>query len=278
MLSELALICDVGCHGSSIIGSAGPIAFLRRRNRAPISTLTPHLRLPLPDRGMERLNMQISRRRLVALGASGLGSAALLPLLAPLLASIDHGFAQTTQPVAPDGDWATLLIRAAENQIGVTVHYDGGYRRIGFPGGNVERSAGVCTDVVIRAYRDAFGFDLQEAVNRDMKKAFSAYPTAWGLARPDSNIDHRRVLNLERFFLRRGAGLSKPADPSGYRPGDLVTQRVGSDLPHIAIVSDRRSADGLRPLVVHNIGAGTRTEDTLAVFPAIYRFRFKPPA
>ena len=221
---------------------------------------------------MERLNMQISRRRLVALGASGLASAAL----SPLLASIDHGFAQTAG--APDGDWATLLIRAAENQIGVTVRYDGGYRRIGFPGGDVERSAGVCTDVVIRAYRDAFGFDLQEAVNRDMKKAFSAYPKAWGLARPDSNIDHRRVLNLERFFLRRGAALPKPADPYGYRPGDLVTQRVGSDLPHIAIVSDRRSADGLRPLVVHNIGAGTRTEDTLAVFPAIYRFRFKPPA
>jgi len=221
--------------------------------------------------------MLISRRRFAALGASGLASAPLVPLLSPS----DHVWGQTAQQAGetagPDS-WAQQLIRAAESQIGVTLRYDGGYRRIAFPGGDVERSAGVCTDVVIRAYRDAFGFDLQQAVNRDMKRAFSAYPRAWGLARPDSNIDHRRVLNLERFFLRRDADLAKPDDPSGYRPGDMVTQRVGSNLPHIAIVSDRRSTDGKRPLVVHNIGAGTRTEDTLEVFPAVYRFRFAPPA
>jgi uncharacterized protein YijF (DUF1287 family) len=233
---------------------------------------------------MERLNMLLSRRQFAALGASGLASAALVPLLS----RSDHGWAQEAQsepqpvpqaggPAEPES-WAQQLIRAAESQIGVTVRYDGGYRRIAFPGGDIDRTIGVCSDVVIRAYRDAFGFDLQRAVNRDMKKAFSAYPKTWGLARPDRNIDHRRVLNLERFFLRRSADLPKPDDPSGYRPGDLVTQRVGSNLPHIAIVSDRRSEDGLRPLVVHNIGAGTRTEDTLAVFPAIYRFRFEPPA
>ena len=165
-----------------------------------------------------------------------------------------------------------------EAQIGVTVRYDGSYRRIAFPGGDVERRVGVCTDVVIRAYRDAFGFDLQQAVNRDMKRAFFAYPKAWGLARPDSNIDHRRVLNLERFFLRKGADLPRPDHPSDYRPGDMITQRIASSLPHIAMISDRKTTDGRRPLVVHNIGAGTRSEDTLEAFPVIHRFRFNPAA
>jgi uncharacterized protein YijF (DUF1287 family) len=218
--------------------------------------------------------MLLSRRRLVALGATGFGSAALANLFSPP----DIGRAQTNGAVVTDTaePWAQALIRAAESQIGVTVRYDGGYWRMGFPGGDVERASGVCTDVVIRAYRDAFGYDLQAAVNRDMQRAFSAYPKAWGLTRPDSNIDHRRVLNLERFFLRLRADLPKPADPADYRPGDLVTQRVGNSLPHIAIVADRLSADSKRPLVVHNIGAGTRVEDTLSVFPVVYRFRFNP--
>jgi len=217
--------------------------------------------------------MQISRRQFAVLGAVGLGSAALVPLLS----RNQDALAQAA--LSPEtGNWAGQLIRAAESQIGVTVRYDGRYRRIAFPGGDIDRAIGVCSDVVIRAYRDAFGFDLQEAVNRDMKKAFSTYPKAWGLSRPDSNIDHRRVLNLEHYFLRREADRPLPEDPSGYRPGDLVTQRVGSNLPHIAIVAERMSADGKRPMVVHNIGAGTRMEDTLDVFPAIYRFRFNPTA
>ena len=205
--------------------------------------------------------MLLSRRRLVALGATGFGSAALANLFLPP----DIGRAQTNGAVVTDTaePWVQALIRAAESQIGVTVRYDGGYRRIGFPGGDVERASGVCTDVVIRAYRD-------------MQRAFSAYPKAWGLTRPDSNIDHRRVLNLERFFLRLRADLPKPADPADYRPGDLATQRVGNSLPHIAIVADRLSADSKRPLVVHNIGAGTRVGDTLSVFPVVYRFRFNP--
>jgi uncharacterized protein YijF (DUF1287 family) len=217
--------------------------------------------------------MTFTRRRFAALAVAGFASSAS----ATLVPNAHLAFAEQALPE----DWALKLIRAAVDQVGVTLRYDGGYRRIGFPGGDVDRSFGVCTDVVIRAYRDAFGYDLQEAVNRDMKRAFSAYPKAWGLSRPDSNIDHRRVLNLERFFLRLEAELPKPGDPAGYRPGDLVTQRVGATrmtLPHIAIVSDRMSADGARPLVVHNIGAGTRLEDTLSVFPVIYRFRFNPRA
>lgn len=220
--------------------------------------------------------MPASRRRFVALGVAGLGSASL----AAIVSRTPHTLAQTIGVTTPDVEaesWARALIDAARSQIGVTVHYDGAYRRLTFPGGDIHRSLGVCTDVVIRAYRDAFGFDLQEAVNRDMKAAFSAYPKTWGLARPDSNIDHRRVLNLERFFLRKGADLPLPDNLSDYRPGDLVTQRVGGRLPHIAIISHRRSAVG-RPLVVHNIGTGTRMEDTLAVFPVIYRFRFNPSA
>ena len=110
--------------------------------------------------------------------------------------------------------------------------------------GDVARERGVCTDVVIRAYRDAFGLDLQKLVHEDMARAFAAYPRRWGLSRPDANIDHRRAPNLQVFFQRRGRALPVSADPADYRPGDLVTQTLPGNLPHIAIVSDARSADG----------------------------------
>ncbi len=226
--------------------------------------------------------MHITRRRFAGLGAAGLG-AALVRSLTDSRPARAQNRPKTQRETGQDErqPWAQILVRAAESQIGVTRRYDPAYRNIAFPDGDVERTGGVCTDVIIRAYRDGFGYDLQEAVNRDMTRAFSAYPKAWALSRPDPNIDHRRVLNLERFFLRRNAGLPKPDSTGDYLPGDLVTQRVGllrQTRPHIAIVSDRLSVDGLRPLVIHNIGAGTRLEDILETFPVVYRFRFNPGA
>ena len=109
---------------------------------------------------------------------------------------------------------ALALIAAARGQIGVTRAYDPGYSRIAYPGGDVPRERGVCTDVVIRAYRDAFGIDLQRAVHEDMAAHFAAYPRHWGLQRPDRNIDHRRVPNLERFWQRAGADLPLPGTPA----------------------------------------------------------------
>lgn len=169
---------------------------------------------------------------------------------------------------------AMALIAAARGQIGVTRAYDPGYSRIAYPGGDVPRARGVCTDVVIRAYRDAFGIDLQRAVHEDMAAHFAAYPRNWGLKRPDKNIDHRRVPNLERFWQRAGANRSLPASPEGWQPGDIFSSLVGTRLPHTGIVSDRASPRGV-PLVIHNIGRGTQEEEIAAVGRVIGRYRWR---
>lgn len=166
------------------------------------------------------------------------------------------------------------LIVAARKQIGVTLTYDPAYTRLAFPGGDVSRSKGVCTDVVIRAYRDAFDVDLQALVNADMTRNFAAYPKRWGLRTTDRNIDHRRVPNLETFFARAGAKLQIPDAVEKWQAGDLFTCLVNRTLPHIGIVSDKRAASG-RPLVIHNIGGGTREEDILTDYPMMGRFRWR---
>src|SRR3546814_2390327 len=104
-----------------------------------------------------------------------------------------------------------------------------------FPNGDVDRAKGVCTDVVIRAFRDALGADLQALVNADMRANFGAYPKNWKLGRPDRNIDHRRVPNLATYWRRQGASLPITGDPADWRPGDLFTQMVGGRLPHTEI-------------------------------------------
>ncbi len=172
--------------------------------------------------------------------------------------------------------WQSRLIHSARQQIGITRHYDPAYVRLAYPSGDIDRSRGVCTDVIIRAYRDAFAFDLQSAVHDDMKAHFRAYPDNWGLARPDANIDHRRVPNLERYFERKDAKLTPPRQYSDWQAGDLVTMLVGGRLPHIAIISDKRTSNGM-PLVIHNIGRGTREEDILGIYDKERRFRFAPP-
>ncbi len=161
------------------------------------------------------------------------------------------------------------LIAATRRQIGVTLTYDPAYTRLAFPNGDVPRGRGVCTDVVIRAYRDAFGIDLQVLVNADMRAHFSAYPRNWGLRGPDRNIDHRRVPNLQTFFRRNNAALPLTG---AWQPGDIATCLVGGSLPHIGIVSDRRAPSG-RLLLIHNIGQGTREEDALADHRITGRYR-----
>lgn len=175
----------------------------------------------------------------------------------------------------PASPWAAALIAAAEAQIGVTTLYDGSYRRLDYPGGDVPRDRGVCTDVIIRALRDAHGFDLQQAVHRDMKRAFAAYPAIWGLKRPDSNIDHRRVPNLRRFFSRIGADLPAPTADTAFQPGDLITWTLGPGLPHIGIVSDRLVPGTDRPMILHNVGAGTRLDDVLLAYPMTGHYRLE---
>jgi uncharacterized protein YijF (DUF1287 family) len=167
---------------------------------------------------------------------------------------------------------STRLIAAARRQVGVTLRYDGGYTRIAFPGGDVPSDRGACTDVLIRAYRAAFGLDLQALVHRDMGAAFAAYPKVWGLAAPDPNIDHRRVPNLAAWLKRRHAALPLPAGPSLWQPGDIFTSIVAGTGTHIGLVSDRPGRRS--PLIIHNIGAGAREEDALLDWPITGRFRW----
>ncbi|MDP9195697.1 MAG: DUF1287 domain-containing protein [Pseudomonadota bacterium] len=168
------------------------------------------------------------------------------------------------------------LVKAALEQTRQNVRYDGRYFVMGYPGGDVPAHLGVCTDVVIRGYR-ALGIDLQKLVHEDMKAHFGLYPKNWGLKRPDTNIDHRRVPNLQVFFKRFGKALPVSQDPVVYRSGDLVTwnlRRDGGDLSHIGIVTDRRSAEGKRPLIVHNIGPGPRLEDMLFDYKITGHYRY----
>lgn len=171
---------------------------------------------------------------------------------------------------------AAALIAAAEGQVGVTHIYDGSYVALNFPGGDIAPSRGVCTDVIIRALREGLSIDLQLAVNRDMSRNFPAYPANWGLSRPDRNIDHRRVPNLARLLERLGAARPISTDPADFQPGDIVATMLPGNLPHILIVTHRASADGQRPLIVHNIGAGTRVEDRLFEYPITGHFRLTP--
>jgi uncharacterized protein YijF (DUF1287 family) len=156
------------------------------------------------------------------------------------------------------------IVSAARRQIGVTVVYDPAYRKIPYPNGDVPADRGVCSDVIVRALRDARGMDLQKLVHEDMASHFLMYPsmTRWLMFGTDTNIDHRRVLNLERFFGRMGWSLEVNKDVGCYLPGDIVTCLIGGDIPHMMIVSDRKSRNGI-PLVLHNVGGGTQEEDCL---------------
>jgi uncharacterized protein YijF (DUF1287 family) len=166
---------------------------------------------------------------------------------------------------------ADVLVTAAREQVGVTLTYDPAYRRLGYPNGDVPLNTGVCTDVVIRALREQ-GLDLQQAVHQDMRANFSLYPKNWGLSRPDSNIDHRRVPNLMTWFKRQGWALPLGQDAERYRPGDIVTWDLGGGLTHIGIISDRQAGSGV-PLVLHNIGRGTQEEDILFSFKITGHYR-----
>lgn len=156
------------------------------------------------------------------------------------------------------------------------VTYDPAYYVISYPGGDVPEGKGVCTDVVIRAYRK-LGIDLQKEVHEDMAANFALYPQNWGLKKTDKNIDHRRVPNLMTFFARKGEVLKISKNASDYSTGDLVCWDLGGGITHIGIVVHKRSADGIRPLIVHNIGGGQVYADCLFEFRITGHYRYKGP-
>ncbi len=206
---------------------------------------------------------------------------ALLPLL---FFSCSSNFAQTKplaelspalqkiqqkKPLTPN----QKLIAAAAEQVGVTTEYDPAYTRLTFPGGDVPTKTGVCADVVIRAFR-AIEVDLQKELHEDMKKSFAKYPKKWGLKKPDTNIDHRRVPNLMTWFDRQGKLLPLTTNANEYQPGDVVAWELAGGLTHIGIVSDVKSEDAKTHLIIHNIGAGAQIENRLFEWKIIGHYRY----
>jgi uncharacterized protein YijF (DUF1287 family) len=205
--------------------------------------------------------------------------------LAPLL---DASNVQVLAPgsVAPPGDAdddgipdpLDVLIGAHKTALNRD-RYDGRYERIGYPLGDVPRDIGVCTDVVIRALRNA-GVDLQRTVHEDIARAPAAYPM---ITRPNRDIDHRRVKSLLPYFRRHlepHAAAHADADP--YRPGDILFMDTFPDRPgaeHIGVVSDQKTPEGV-PLIINNWTNGTVTTqmDLLSFVPVTERFRLPPQA
>ena len=182
-----------------------------------------------------------------------------------LLLFIHIGFSQTKE----DALSTSALELTKDNVI-----YDPSYFSIDYPNGDIPEGRGVCTDVIIRAYRK-LGVDLQKEVHEDMKQNFDMYPNIWGLKRTDKNIDHRRVPNLMAFFSRKGIVKRITKNPIDYIPGDIICWNLGGAITHTGIVVDKRSKDNKRFLIVHNIGAGQVLEDCLFHFNIIGHYRFK---
>ncbi len=174
----------------------------------------------------------------------------------------------TAQP-----DLHAQLADSAEVLTRQFVQYDPSYFKLDYPNGDVPADKGVCTDVVIRAYRK-LGIDLQKEVHEDMRSNFGKYPKNWGLSQPNKNIDHRRVPNLMTFFSRHGTVKDIVQDPKTYLPGDIVCWSLGGGLTHIGVVSSKWSPDGQRHLMVHNIGAGQVLEDCLFSYRIIGHYRY----
>lgn len=177
------------------------------------------------------------------------------------------------QPIVNAKTFEEKLSNAAISIIDESIVYTPDYVSIKYPNGDVPAKTGVCSDVVIRAYRK-LGIDLQKEVHEDMKANFSKYPTKWGLKKTDTNIDHRRVPNLEVFFERKGKKLPVFKNASDYKTGEMVTWMIGGKLPHIGIVTHKKSSNG-NPMIVHNVGGGQVIEDCLFSWEIVGHYLFK---
>lgn len=181
---------------------------------------------------------------------------------------------ETATPVEVAPGPVKKIVDGALEQTRMTREYTQDYVVIGYPNGDVPSNTGACTDVVIRGFRSA-GIDLQKEVHENMKANFSAYPNKWGLSKTDTNIDHRRVPNLQTFFTRKGKSLPVTRDGEDYKPGDVVSWDInGRGMTHIGLVSNLKSARSGRYLVVHNIGAGVNAEDRLFDWKITGHYRY----
>jgi uncharacterized protein YijF (DUF1287 family) len=179
-------------------------------------------------------------------------------------------------PAPDEVDDLDRLAGAAETIARRPTVYDPAYVVIDYPGGDVSPDRGVCTDVVIRAYR-TIGVDLQQAVFEDMSADFEAYPDLWGLTKPDPNIDHRRVPNLMTWFQRHGDVLPITANGADYLPGDILTWDLGAGWAHIGVVTAGPVPGSDRHLIAHHIGGPPRVDDVLFEWPIMGHYRYVAP-
>jgi uncharacterized protein len=211
----------------------------------------------------------------------------LLALAVFLSAACQQQIARTVKPLKPPEQQTEtralpansslnlkLVIDGAVDQIGKTTGYDPSYQKIDYPNGDVPIETGVCSDVIVRAFRKA-GIDLQKDLHEDMKANFSSYPTRWGLKGADANIDHRRVPNLQTYFTRKGKSLSTGGSSETFLPGDIITWDLElGGTEHIGMVVNVWYKPEQRYLIVHNIGAGTRMEDVLFAWKITGHYRY----
>lgn len=225
-------------------------------------------------------------RPLVVIGAFLVVAGSFVALVRPdfeaLVSPAENTFFQTKGGAARDSRYRTVatdagtaeFLSGANAQIGVTVSYDPSYQKLDFPLGDVPKEEGVCSDVVVRAYR-AIGVDLQAEVNADMKTNFSKYPTKYGLSAPDPNIDHRRVPNLMTYFDRKGRSKPITKNPADYLPGDIVAWKFPRNQTHIGIVSEISDAATGIPYIYSNSGRGTLKEDILFGYEIIGHYGWR---
>jgi uncharacterized protein YijF (DUF1287 family) len=230
----------------------------------------------------------------VCLLASALGCAAVwaartwltAPVATTKQADTANGFSVLDNATNPPPDappapqisdpFLAAIVASAVQQTEQTHLYDPAYVQLKYPGGDVPLERGVCADVIVRACR-AGGLDLQKEVHEDMTRRFAEYPQQWGQRGPDANIDHRRVANLRVYFRRFAQTLPITDRGDGYAPGDVVVWQLPQNRLHIGLVIDRLGDHSRRPLVVHNVGRGTRAEDVLTAWPILDHFRLRPP-
>lgn len=182
---------------------------------------------------------------------------------------------QEISSIENPNSFAEKLSNAAIQIIDKDVVYTPDYVKLKYPNGDVPAKTGVCTDVIIRAYRE-LNIDLQKEVHEDMVANFTKYPNLkkWGLKTTDKNIDHRRVPNLEVFFGRKGKTLSITQNANDYKTGEIVTCMIHDKLPHIGIITHLKSEDGKRNLIVHNVGGGQVLEDCLFRYTIVGHFQY----
>ena len=226
---------------------------------------------PLPQAVLTRW-LQIVSGCLIALSAAGCdrpASTRITDAPAPLPAA-----SPIARPLALNASpQIKQLVDAAIEQSKVTTGYDPSWVKIDYPNGDVPGETGVCSDVVVRAFRKV-SIDLQKEVHEDMTRAWAAYPKRWGARGTDTNIDHRRVLNLTTYFERQNKSLPITGDRANYLPGDIVAWELSDGVEHIGIVTNLSSEPDNHYLIVHNIGAGARVEDVLMAWKIIGHYRY----